>query len=387
MIKYTYYLIIVCLFSKISGYSQLDSSSKKINPLDLIVSKTVYNQDEPDGKEIVALLKHYFNYSDTILPHFSDWTDSSIINYQMPDLTIRSKLFYYDKNFIERKRVVPNLIFIEKKKHYWIAKVAFSDFKDSVNKGLICIYNYGVRKENGRFKLFNILDLIPLTKKTVDGCTFYYEQDSKELDIGIANTIAFNEKMAKVFNGKIYFKYIDVQDSKKLANMIGYDFEQYMNIPTNVSGETDPLNKIIYASSNNTYYYPHEIVHMYIGNNFYLSCHTWFDEGLATYLGGSLGFTLEEHLKKMNVYLKEHPEVNLNNALDYIRIDDYTNYQYTIGGLFCKIMYNKEGYPGVFKLLNTGKTDADFYKTIEKYFAVKRENLNVFLRKEIGKYE
>jgi hypothetical protein len=230
------------------------------------------------------------------------------------------------------------------------------------------------------------LDAAPLNKKTVDGITFYYEQGSKELEDGISKTILFNDKMTKIFNGKVSFRYIDVPNQKKLANMMGFDFEVYMNIPTKTSAFTDLYNKIIYASSNYAYYYPHEIVHIYIGNNFKGTYHSWFDEGLATYLGGSLGLSLEDHLKKLNNYLEQHPEVNLNNPLDYIRIDDYTNYQYTIGGLICKMMYERKGYNGVFELLKAGNTDEDFYKAIEKYFGVKRENLNTFLRKEIGKY-
>ena len=192
--------------------------------------------------------------------------------------------------------------------------------------------------------------------------------------------------MASIFKRKISFRYIDVPDQKRLANIMGFDFEQYMNIPTKVGAFTDFYDKIIYASSNHAYYYPHEVVHLYVNGIYNSTCHSWFDEGLATYWAGSLGFTLEEHLHKMNNYLKEHPEVNLNNPLDYLRIDDYTNYQYSIGGLFCKMMYIKKGYPGIFALLSAGTTDEDFYKAIEKYLGVKRENLNVFLRKEIGKY-
>ena len=89
----------------------------------------------------------------------------------------------------------------------------------------------------------------------------------------------------------------------------------------------------------------------------------------------------------MNAYLNIHSEINLNNVLDYLRIDDFTGYNYSIGGLFCKIIYEKEGIDGVFKLLRAGSTDEDFYKAIEENFGVKRENLNSYLRTEIKKYK
>ena len=50
------------------------------------------------------------------------------------------------------------------------------------------------------------------------------------------------------------------------------------------------------------------------------------------------------------------------------------------------MIYEKKGYDGIFKLLSAGNSDEDFYKAIEKYFGVNRENLNTYLRKEISKY-
>jgi hypothetical protein len=192
--------------------------------------------------------------------------------------------------------------------------------------------------------------------------------------------------MSDIFGQKVDFRYIDIEDKKKLGNVMGFDFEQYMNIPTKINAFTDITNGIIYASSNNTYYYPHEVVHLYVQKNFHGTYHPWFNEGLATYLGGSLELSLNDHLKKLNIYLNNHPEINLNNTLDYLRIDDVTNYEYTIGGLLCKLMYDKNGYEGIFKLLRAGSKDEDFYNTVEKYFGVKRENLNEFIRKEVAKY-
>ena len=229
------------------------------NSYNLIISKTVYNKDEQDSKNIIQLLKKYLSSADSLIPNYSNWTENSIIDYNIPDYMLRSTLYYYNN-----KNIQSNLIFIERKENYWVAKVAFNEVVNCVNKGLICIYNFGIKKENNLLRLFNILDVADLHKTKIDGCTFFYEQKSKNVDIGISKMMAFNKKMTDIFKTKINFKYIDIQDQKKLNNIIGFDFEQYMNIPTKISALTYLSNNIIYASSNNMYYYPHEIVHLYV---------------------------------------------------------------------------------------------------------------------------
>jgi hypothetical protein len=191
--------------------------------------------------------------------------------------------------------------------------------------------------------------------------------------------------MQDFFGVKKTFKYVNVKDSKKMSNLLGFDFEMYMYIPVKNSAFCDLIHNTIY-SSNNSFFNPHELVHLYVDEMFAMTCHSWFNEGLSTYWGGSMGLSLDEHLKKMNLFLSRNSTVNLNDLLNYVRIDDVTSYEYSIGGLLCKIVYEKHGKPGLLKFLNAGKSDQDFYKCIEIVLGVKRENLNQFLRKEIEKY-
>lgn len=69
-----------------------------------------------------------------------------------------------------------------------------------------------------------------------------------------------------------------------------------------------------------------------------------------------------------------------------MKMSMYTSYMYSIGALFCKLAYKKNGYKGIFNLLSYGSSDADFYSAIENELGVKQTNLNEYIRKELEKY-
>ena len=153
---------------------------------------------------------------------------------------------------------------------------------------------------------------------------------------------------------------------------------------------TDPINQVIFAG-NGTEYYPHEIVHLYTTQfwgekgNYY---HQWFDEGIATLFGGYLGLPLEYHLDKLKSYLNKNHSVEIKDISSLqleINNDFQTVPMYTIGGLICKLIYEKEGMVGLFDLLKSGSSDDDFYHAIEKHLGVKKSDFGKFIRSELNK--
>jgi hypothetical protein len=131
---------------------------------------------------------------------------------------------------------------------------------------------------------------------------------------------------------------------------------------------------------------------MYVGNDYLDSCHIWINEGLATYLGGS-GISLDKHLYYLGLDLKKHTEYDLNNFLnyDYKSIDGvtkliWTNYRFTIGGLICKLVYEKKGITSLKKLLSSSSNDQLLYQTVCKELTIQQKDLNKYLRQEIYKY-
>jgi hypothetical protein len=199
--------------------------------------------------------------------------------------------------------------------------------------------------------------------------------------------------MSKLFNTlPIKFKYFVCKNIEQVFETMGYQFtaDQYTSIQ--YGAFCDANNSAVYAGNGNEFY-PHEVVHLYTASywgkegNYY---HSWFEEGIATLFGGSMGLPLEWHLRKLKIYLEQNPEDDISDIskLSTIPNGEYmSEYIFTIGGLICKLTYEKKGMDGLFELLKSGYTDDDFYKAIEKQFKVKKENFNTFLRDELNKIQ
>jgi hypothetical protein len=177
------------------------------------------------------------------------------------------------------------------------------------------------------------------------------------------------------------------QNFSETNRRLGLDV-QYLTVYKIVNAYSDFYNYKIYASNSDVFI--HEITHLYT-NKHYPNSQRWFDEGFATFMGGSVGLSLKEHLKFLKEDLIIHKEYDLTNLLLYgnkkVNVNYNTSYLYVIGGLLCKLVYEKEGYEGIFKLLKVpNNSNVEFYSAIEKHIGVKQENLNEFLRKELEKY-
>lgn len=61
--------------------------------------------------------------------------------------------------------------------------------------------------------------------------------------------------------------------------------------------------------------YRHELVHLVVAP---LTANTmyFFNEGIATWLGGTVGLTYEESLRDLGVYLRDHPEATIDSFID-----------------------------------------------------------------------
>ncbi len=66
--------------------------------------------------------------------------------------------------------------------------------------------------------------------------------------------------------------------------------------------------------------------------------HSWFNEGRATYLDGSVEDPLEYRLRKI---ASQMGTLNFLTPPQNKKLDDDTNFKYALGGLFCKISHGR----------------------------------------------
>ena len=177
------------------------------------------------------------------------------------------------------------------------------------------------------------------------------------------------------------FEYFLAADYDEIQSLKGIDYYVGMG------GANTPRGK---AAEDKVYcgglgeYYPHEVFHVLIDRHF-PDKHFWVSEGLATFLGGSRGKSLDWHLKRSHEYLKKHPEIDLNNLLQLTNLDDQTAYHYAIGGLIAKKMYEKGGWDLIRAFMSSGKSDDAYYQAIEQHLHIRRQDLNKYIRAELGK--
>ena len=100
-------------------------------------------------------------------------------------------------------------------------------------------------------------------------------------------------------------------------------------------------------------------------------------------IAGSRGEDLDWHINRSNEYLCDHPEINLSNLLELKNLDSLTSYHYVLGGLIAMKALEKGGWSLVKNLLSCGISNSDYYLWIENSLAVKRNDLNEYLRTQL----
>lgn len=347
-----------------------------------IVGVTDDDLKSNEKDSVISFLKEYHRFIVDNPKYVSQYWDSTTLKYNsLPDYMLKQELGRY-KDFDFKF----NLILLLKKENIWIAQIGYNLFKNNEFKGLCCVYNFAIVNRAGKIKLTPIIDTYSYNtisdSSTALKCFPPLMARKGDFD-SLSN---FNIKLSKIFKvDKKRVSCYKFQNFSETNRRLGLDV-QYFSIYKTDNAYCDYYNNNIYASNSNVFI--HELVHLYT-NQTYLNCHKWFDEGFATFMGGSSGYSLNTHLRFLKEDLKKNVDYDLSNLLShgYKKTNSNGIYLYIIGGLFCKIVYEKEGYEGVFKLLKVPNgSSAEFYSAIEKHIGVKQENLNEFLRKELEKY-
>ncbi len=295
------------------------------------------------------------------------------------------KLAFGDSVFV---KYPPQILAVYTEKGDTLAKVTFaSEVKEMVVT--LATYNFGVVEYIGELKLQSpvYLHTRKWNQEKVGNITYYFPK-THDFSHDTAKCMQdFNTELAVLFDSSaIDFRYMVCDSGLEIDRLMGFDYKFSMFQMNNEQcGLADHGNKIIYGG-NGSEFYPHELVHFFIAEKFPNS-HAWFDEGFATYLGGSRGKPLDWHLSVTHDYLARHhyPDLTDPFSLPY-QLADTTGTMYALGGLITKLAYEKNGMDSLGTLLSAGNTNADFYAGITEVFGVEKEDLNAFLYSHIQTY-
>ena len=357
--------------------------------LSLFINPSVTNADGEHEKEIINTWQAYLESDHHYRANNPFWHSP---NSKTPD----AFLWQLGLNKISDsdKRIQNNIIGVYPVLHdHYALKSTFSTLIDSTGQSalnyLITVY---ASKIDGQYKLVHSTDYHRLNwQNRVVGDINYYIHPEHQFSLEAATEMdSFNKKLADQFEmAPIKFDYFVANYSRDILNLMGYDFMPRSFQPMQSGGMAANYDNVIYAG-NNSAYYPHEVVHLYTYAKFRNQYHSWVDEGVATLFGGSTGFSLNWHMQKLSIFLKENPRYPLRNLqklqMDIPNGEFTTDFRYAIGGLVCKLIFEKEGMTGLFDALKSGSKDADYFRLLKDKLDIEKNEFEDFIRNEMKSY-
>ena len=254
---------------------------------------------------------------------------------------------------------------------------------DTGSRKIMYVFHlYAGRDLNGDLCLYNPLPInskLLLNSTRVEPITYYYPKDhtfnpelaKKQSDFVVGFAQQYDLPLPEI-------DYYFAPSQEEINRIRGFDFLIGDNAKQYPSGKADHTDNKVYVSGLDEYY-PHELIHILV-NPHYPNCHLWINEGLATYYGLSRGKTLVWHIRRLSQFVEENPDVDFTDMLQLKTLDQQTDFRYVLGGIIIREADNLGGVDQIKRLLEGGKSEADFYATLERELDWKRENLNQIIR-------
>ena len=183
-------------------------------------------------------------------------------------------------------------------------------------------------------------------------------------------------------------KYNLCRSNAEIEQLRGYDYSPIMYYGR-TGGLTISEDTTIYAGIGSELY-EHEAVHVYVYKLFKDNTHSFLNEGVATYLGGGNTQTYGVIRQKLKEHLKDKPKIDLsdfvpNNVYKLTRFSDVDlSLPYSVAAAVCEIAIREGGKDLLFKVLNQGTTEEDFW-TVMSFLKITKANFYIRLIEELEK--
>jgi hypothetical protein len=336
----------------------------------------------PDKKKIAELWINYLQSTpDSIYnnPYWNNEEKKQFVSYDLlkSEGFLSPSLYYFNWNNL--------LLSISPFDNNYLIRSAFY-FERRPN--VMAITNVVARKENGKFVLANYLPYYTAkwSKKQV-GLIKYIYYPEYHFDIKEAKEAnTFLEKIYKTFQlVPEQITYYISKDCDDIYRTKGFDYIITMG-DGDECGFFDSYNNIVYATATGGENHQHELTH--IINKYFPNTHYIFLCGISAYLGGEKAHNAQPllfHIKRLNEYLKNHLEIDLNNLTtkEASFMDNTTNPQYVYGAILIDKILQDSGIDGLKTILNKAVTDENLTNFIGKELKI-NNGVNDYLRKRIN---
>ena len=369
-------LLLVLTFSFWTSCGQNSTETKKKIDIDYSIIMLINN--DSIVKKIVNRLENVFNEND-INGYIKYWDKN---DFQFMKEPHKDLYLLFNNGY---KTYIPTIISVVKTNNKFIVKIAVMGNPEGFNS-LYAIYDLGVNLVNGEAFFYNMLNsnLSNFNKKTISNITYFFKDTVNKNQI--ANQIEFNQYLVKFFQKQNFeFNFIVAKNYEEMLKLQSYNYIDDMYV--NSSGGIAYANDKIVFSANNSFYYPHEVVHLFT-NKYYPNIHEIIDEGIATYLGGSKEISYNDLKNELGLKVKSYnsdfKKLIFEYDYKYIPLSKGTPIFYVIGAFICEEVYKNKGLRGLEQIMNTGyEDDKKLLSEICKVLEVKENELNDYLLKKL----
>ena len=369
-------LLLVLTFSFWTSCGQNSTEIKKKIDIDYSIIMLINN--DSIVKKIVNRLENVFNEND-INGYIKYWDKN---DFQFMKEPHKDLYLLFNNGY---KTYIPTIISVVKTNNKFIVKIAVMGNPEGFNS-LYAIYDLGVNLVNGEAFFYNMLNsnLSNFNKKTISNITYFFKDTVNKNQI--ANQIEFNQYLVKFFQKQNFeFNFIVAKNYEEMLKLQSYNYKDDMYV--NSSGGIAYANDKIVFSANNSFYYPHEVVHLFT-NKYYPNIHEIIDEGIATYLGGSKEISYNDLKNELGLKVKSYnsdfKKLIFEYDYKYIPLSKGTPIFYVIGAFICEEVYKNKGLRGLEQIMNTGyEDDKKLLSEICKVLEVKENELNDYLLKKL----
>jgi hypothetical protein len=335
-----------------------------------------------DTKEVAMLWINYLNAKPDSLYDNPFWNSAEKFKFKRFDFSMEYLYQFPSSQLLRYYK--PTILSIEKEgDNYGIRTIFSADGlpEEYRKSNPWCITKLYAVKEKGNWKLKNALPIITANwnKKTIGKITFIYPQHHKFNDKLAKKASLFCDEISKEYKFSDWkpFDFYITDSGDELGKLLNFDF--YFAGYTTGIGMND--NRILFSGMGSEYY-PHEFIHLIVPTQ---DRHWIIEEGFATWKAGQGGKTFEESAKLLANELAINNTVTFSDVLNKKWGWQYAAF-YTTGAIFCKAAYDKGGVVLVKKLLEIPPNDEKLIEAISKLFEIKKEDIDIFWRKEALKF-
>lgn len=259
-----------------------------------------------------------------------------------------------------------------------------TDIDSSGNLTMKAIYYVLIKKIGSSYKLFNYFyrDKGNMNTTTKGNVQYYYPKYYRFSKKRANELIKFEDSLSLLFDLPALHKLTYIIDTNGACLIKHFGCIYLVSYYTNQGGQYLKNHKMILTSFNEDD--RHELTH-YFTTTKYPNKMAFFDEGMATYFGGSMGYNLTYHAKKLHKYLLSL-NVDTINLLKLKRLDQETDPFYIFGAIVIKYAVENFGIQKAMTLLSYPQKQYTPEDVIEKELGIPKTKLNAFFMDNLKKY-